>query len=106
MSYKLGIMKNILKISSVVLLASTFLLVFSSNNVIKNIETKSFTEKVEENSSNMKVGDYALNFKLQNLNGEIVDLFKFVGNIDFVNIFWYNILMKLVIEVIEWLQKI
>ena len=72
----------------------------------KNTETKSFTEKVEENSSNMKVGDYALNFKLQNLNGEIVDLFKFVGNIDFVNIFWYNILMKLVIEVIEWLQKI
>lgn len=54
----------------------------------------------------MKVGEYVLNFKLQNLNGEIVDLFNFVGNIDFVNIFWYNILMKLVIEVIEWLQKI
>ena len=87
MSYKLGIMKNILKISSVVLLASTFLLEFSSNNVIKNTETKSFTEKVEQNSSNMKVGKYVLNFKLQNLNGEIVDLFKFVGNIDVVNIF-------------------
>lgn len=80
-------MKNILKISSVVLLASTFLLEFSSNNVIKNTETKSFTEKVEQNSSNMKVGKYVLNFKLQNLNGEIVDLFKFVGNIDVVNIF-------------------
>lgn len=99
-------MNIILKISSVVLLVSTFLLGFSSNNVIKNTETKSFTKKVEQNSSNMKVGEYALNFKLQNLNGEIVDLFKFVGNIDFVNIFWYNILMKLVIEVIEWLQKI
>mgnify|MGYP006946836133 CR=1 FL=1 len=35
MSYKLGIMKIILKISSVVLLVSTFLLGFSSNNVIK-----------------------------------------------------------------------
>lgn len=80
-------MKNILKISSVVLLASTFLLGFSLNNVIKNTETESFTEKVEQNSSNMKVGEYALNFKLQNLNGETVDLFKFVGNIDFVNFF-------------------
>jgi hypothetical protein len=56
MSYKLGIMKNILKISSVVLLASTFLLGFSSNNVIINTETKSFTEKVEQISRNMKVG--------------------------------------------------
>ena len=64
MSYKLGIMKNILNISSVFLLASTFLLGFSSNNVIKNTETKLFTEKVEQNSSNMKVGEYALNFKL------------------------------------------
>ena len=64
MSYKLGIMKNILKISSVFLLASTFLLGFSSNNVIKNTETKLFTEKVEQNSSNMKVGEYTLNFKL------------------------------------------
>lgn len=57
-------MKNILNISSVFLLASTFLLGFSSNNVIKNTETKLFTEKVEQNSSNMKVGEYALNFKL------------------------------------------
>lgn len=57
-------MKNILKISSVVLLASTFLLGFSLNNVIKNTEPESFTEKVEQNSSNMKVGEYALNFNL------------------------------------------
>lgn len=72
-------MKNILKISSVVLLASTILVACSSNNGTKNTETKSSTEKVEQKGSNIKVGEYAPNFKLQNLNGEIVDLSSFAG---------------------------
>ena len=72
-------MKKILKISSVVLLASTFLVACSSNNSTKNTETKSFTEKVEQKSSNIKVGEYAPNFKLQNLNGETVSLSSLAG---------------------------
>ena len=71
-------MKKILKISSVVLLASTFLVACSSNNITKNTETKSSTKKVEQ-KSNIKVGEYAPNFKLQNLKGDTVDLSSFVG---------------------------
>ena len=72
-------MKNILKISSMVLLASTILVGCGSTTSAKNTETKSSTEKVEQKNSAIKVGEYAPDFKLQNLNGETVSLSSFAG---------------------------
>ena len=72
-------MKNILKISSVILLTSTILVGCGSTNVTKNMEITSSTEKVEQKSSAVKVGEYAPDFKLQNLNGETVSLSSFAG---------------------------
>ena len=69
-------MKNILKISSVILLASTILVGCGSTS---NTETKKSTEKVEQKSSNIKIGEYAPDFKLQNINGETVSLSSFAG---------------------------
>ena len=72
-------MKNILKISNIVLLASTILVGCGSTTSAKNKEITSSTEKVEQKNSAIKVGEYAPDFKLQNLNGETVSLSSFAG---------------------------
>ena len=72
-------MKNILNILSMVLLASTILVACGLNSGSKNTETNLSTEKVEQKASAIKVGEYAPDFKLQNLNGETVSLSSFAG---------------------------
>ena len=62
-----------------VLLASTILVGCGSTTSAKNTETKKSTEKVEQKSSNIRVGEYAPDFKLQNLNGETVSLSSLAG---------------------------